>query len=90
LLRLGKRIRRDWLEQAGSRQGSPAFQPVYARGCRGRARRQELIEAIVAALPERVVSNPGGENPAEYDRLKAAGIEPVEACTLALLRTDQF
>ena len=56
----------------------------------GPARQQELIEAIIAAHPKRVIFNPGSENPDAYDRLKAAGIEPVEACTLVLLRTGQF
>ena len=56
----------------------------------GPARQQELVEAIIAAHPKRVIFNPGSENPAEYDRLEAAGIEPVEACTLVLLRTGQF
>ena len=56
----------------------------------GPARQHELIEAIIAAHPKRVIFNPGSENRAEYDRLRAAGIEPVEACTLVLLRTGQF
>lgn len=56
----------------------------------GPARQTDLLEAIVAARPKRVIFNPGSENPDTYDRLKDAGIEPVEACTLVLLRTGQF
>jgi len=37
-----------------------------------------------------VIFNPGTENPDEYEGLRAAGIEPTEACTLVLLRTGQF
>ena len=56
----------------------------------GPARQHDLIEAIIAAHPKRVIFNPGSENPDAYDRFKAAGIEPLEACTLVLLRTGQF
>lgn len=56
----------------------------------GPARQQGLVDAIIAAHPRRVIFNPGSENPDEYDRLAAAGIEATEACTLVLLRTGQF
>ena len=56
----------------------------------GAARQLTMYDAIVALNPRRVIFNPGSENPEFYDRLKAAGIEPVEACTLVLLRTGQY
>ena len=56
----------------------------------GAERQEQAICEIIAARPERVIFNPGAENPAVYDRLKAAGIAVVEACTLVLLRTGQF
>ncbi len=56
----------------------------------GPARQEEVIDQIIGLKPKRVIFNPGTENPAEYPRLKAAGIEPIEACTLVLLRTGQF
>lgn len=56
----------------------------------GPARQEGLFEQIIALKPTRVIFNPGTENPAEYDRLKAAGIETIEACTLVMLRTNQF
>ena len=49
-----------------------------------------LENDIISLKPGRVIFNPGTENPDEYDRLKIAGIEPMEACTLVLLRTGQF
>lgn len=49
-----------------------------------------LADAIVAAKPERVIFNPGTENPALEEQLSQAGIAVVRACTLALLRTNQF
>lgn len=56
----------------------------------GPARQVGVIEQIIDLKPKRVIFNPGTENPAEYPRFKAAGIEPIEACTLVLLRTGQF
>lgn len=56
----------------------------------GPQRQDGLFEQIIAQKPKRVIFNPGTENPAEYDRLRAAGIEPIEACTLVMLRTGQF
>jgi uncharacterized protein len=40
--------------------------------------------------PRRVVFNPGAENPELAQRLRDEGLEVVEACTLVMLRTDQF
>jgi len=56
----------------------------------GPKRQEGLFEQILAIKPKRVIFNPGTENPDEYERLKSAGIEPMEACTLVLLRTGQF
>ncbi|MDP5239304.1 CoA-binding protein [Uliginosibacterium sp. 31-16] len=56
----------------------------------GPARQGELLDAIVALKPKRVIFNPGTENPDAYTRLDAAGIPHLEACTLVLLRTRQF
>lgn len=50
----------------------------------------KMLEQLLALRPKRVIFNPGAENPALYSELLAAGIEPVEACTLVLLRTGQF
>ena len=47
-------------------------------------------DEILALHPRRVIFNPGAENAALRDRLKQEGIEVVEACTLVLLRTEQF
>ena len=47
-------------------------------------------EAIVRLRPGRVIFNPGTETPAVQKQLEAAGIEWFEACTLVMLRTNQF
>lgn len=56
----------------------------------GPERQPDLVDAIVALRPRRVIFNPGSENPAIYPRLRQAGIEVQEACTLVLLATRQF
>jgi len=40
--------------------------------------------------PRRVIFNPGTENADFQQELEEAGIEVLEACTLVMLRTNQF
>jgi predicted CoA-binding protein len=56
----------------------------------GPARQAAVIQEIIQTAPRRVIFNPGTENPEAYAPLKAAGIEVVEACTLVLLKTNQY
>lgn len=49
-----------------------------------------LEKDILKLKPARVIFNPGSENPKLEKNLKAAGIEVLEACTLVLLKTNQF
>jgi predicted CoA-binding protein len=49
-----------------------------------------LQEAIVLLKPERVIFNPGAENPELEKMLAVNKINIVHACTLVLLRTEQF
>lgn len=48
------------------------------------------FDNILKLKPRRVVFNPGAENPELADKLRDAGFEVVEACTLVMLRTGQF
>ncbi len=50
----------------------------------------DVVDQIIAAAPKRVIFNPGTENPQTQEKLKAAGISVVEACTLVLLKTGQY
>jgi predicted CoA-binding protein len=54
------------------------------------ARQDSIIKDIIKVAPKRVIFNPDTENKAIYDQLKKAGIEVVEACTLVLLKTNQY
>ena len=49
-----------------------------------------LGEDILKSKTTRVIFNPGAENPELAAHLRGAGIEVVEACTLLMLRTEQF
>lgn len=48
------------------------------------------LDAILRLKPRRVIFNPGSENEDLAVKLEAAGIEVVRACTLVMLRTEQF
>lgn len=50
----------------------------------------KLKESIVALKPERIIFNPGTENPELEKICRENGIEIVEACTLVMLKTNQF
>lgn len=51
---------------------------------------EEYIPKIIALMPSRIIFNPGTENP-EFKKLAQVKTIPCEnACTLVLLRTNQF
>lgn len=55
------------------------------------AERSSALESEITRLhPERVIFNPGAENPDLLAILEAQGILTEEACTLVLLSTNQF
>jgi predicted CoA-binding protein len=55
------------------------------------ARNSSAIERdLIALAPERVIFNPGAENPELAEKLRERGIRTVEACTLVLLSTGRF
>ncbi len=51
---------------------------------------EKLKHEILAVKPRRIIFNPGSENAPLQAELKNAGIHVIEACTLVLLRTNQF
>ena len=50
----------------------------------------QVEEQILRKAPKRVIFNPGAENEVLAKKIKAAGIQTLNACTLVLLKTDQF
>jgi len=79
-------------------EGTPAYatlkdikEPVHTLTMYvGPAISDGLTEEILALKPGRVIFNPGSENPALVQKLRAANIDFEEACTLVLLSTEQF
>lgn len=45
---------------------------------------------ILNLKPKRIIFNPGTENDELIDKARAAGIQPVIACTLVMLSTGQY
>ena len=45
---------------------------------------------LLSLHPQRIIFNPGAENPDLYAQAKAAGVDVVEACTLVMIRSNQF
>lgn len=50
----------------------------------------EYSDYIIQLRPQRVIFNPGTENESFQHQLLEEGIEPIEACTLVLLKTNQY
>lgn len=53
-------------------------------------RQKEYYDYILSLSPERVIFNPGTENPELYDLLKKNGIYFENACTLVMLSSQQY
>jgi predicted CoA-binding protein len=53
-------------------------------------RQREYYDYIISLNPQRVIFNPGTENPDFYLYLKNKFINYTEACTLVLLSTNQY
>lgn len=50
----------------------------------------KMLEEILSYAPLRVIFNPGTENQMLREKLQQLGIETIEACTLVMLKTNQF
>ena len=56
----------------------------------GPERGKELLQDMINLGPDRVIMNPGTESDEIAEELNAKGIPVLRACTLVMLRTDQF
>lgn len=71
--------------------GTPAYQDVDTVTLYlGPPRQPQYYDYIISLQPNRVIFNPGTENPEFYKLLKENGIEVEVACTLVLLATGQY
>ena len=53
-------------------------------------RQAAYYDYILSLHPNRIIFNPGAENPELAALAKANGIQPLAACTLVLLSTGQY
>jgi len=53
-------------------------------------RQKEYYDYILSLAPERVIFNPGTENPELYKLLRENGISFENACTLVMLSSQQY
>lgn len=71
--------------------GHPALEQVHTVTMyMGEDRQKEHEDYLLGLKPKRIIFNPGAENIRLYVRAKEAGIEVINACTLVMLRTDQY
>ena len=54
------------------------------------ARMLPLVDALAARAPERVILNPGADDPDVVRALEDRGLRVVQACTLVLLDSGRF
>ncbi|SRR6266487_4031829 len=53
-------------------------------------RQKEYYDYIISLKPRRIIFNPGAENNELAELASGNGIQPVEACTLVMLATNQY
>ena len=51
---------------------------------------QQYYDYILSLKPKRIIFNPGAENPELSSLAIKNGIQPIEACTLVMLSTNQY
>ncbi len=69
----------------------PAIADVYTVTLYiGPQHQPDWYDYILNLKPNRIIFNPGTENDEFQTLAEAQGIEPIEACTLVMLRTGQF
>jgi uncharacterized protein len=56
----------------------------------GPKNQSEYYDYVIKLAPNRVIFNPGTENPEFEQMLHENNISPIEACTLVMLRTGQY
>jgi predicted CoA-binding protein len=56
----------------------------------GAPRQREYYDAILESGVQRIIFNPGTQNPELSTRAEKKGIECINACNLVMLATDQY
>ena len=72
-------------------RGKPVIENVHTVTLYiGPQRQPEWYDYIIGLKPKRIIFNPGTENDEFERRAEENGIEALEACTLVMLRSNQF
>ena len=87
-LRSGKILHLDILTEYHPKEGEEAVDTVTLYV--GPKNQMPWVETIRNLKPKRIIMNPGTENKLTKDIFESDGIEVVEACTLVMLRTNQY
>lgn len=77
----GVRVETDWKPYDGVDTVSLYLNPQ---------RQQAYYDYILRLKPNRIIFNPGTENPELEEKARQSGIQALEACTLVLLTTGQY
>lgn len=56
----------------------------------GAPRQEGWYDYLLSLKPKRIIFNPGSENPEFAQLAESKGVEVIEACTLVMLRTNQY
>ena len=56
----------------------------------GTAAQKPIYDTILGIQPRRIIFNPGTENPELEALAQERGIQTLEACTLVMLKTNQY
>jgi hypothetical protein len=56
----------------------------------GPAHQPQYYDYLLGLKPERIIFNPGTENPEFEEKVRKAGIEVLEACTLTMLTVGNY
>ena len=56
----------------------------------GPSHQEEWMDYLISLKPQRIIFNPGTENPEFFQQAQKAGIEVLPACNLVMLSTGQF
>lgn len=77
----GVEIQRKWPSEEHAHTVALYLNPLH---------QEKYIQNVLDLKPNRVIFNPGTENPIFAKLLLENGIEAIDACTLVMLRTGQF
>lgn len=84
-------IKKGAIEGLPIKNGTPVLTDVHTVTLYLNPQRQEAYyDYILSLKPQRIIFNPGTENPTLVNKAKEAGIEPVIACTLVMLSTGAY